>query len=69
MGEGTAGLRQIPGHSFAQQVTCSPAVVGPLKGVSREVTVERSLGLFIENGLLCEDGKQGDYFQSPEERW
>ena len=32
MGEGTAGLRQIPGHSFAQQVTCSPAGGGTTEG-------------------------------------
>lgn len=34
----------------------------PLKGVGREFSLERSLGLLIENGLSCEDCKQGDYF-------
>ena len=43
MGNGTGGMRKAPGQSLAQHVTCSPAGGGePLKGVSREVTLEKS---------------------------
>lgn len=65
MEDGPGGMRQASGHTSAQHVTltCSPAGGGePPKGVGREFSLERSLGLFIENGLSREDCKQGDYF-------
>ena len=65
VGDGPAEMRQAPGHGFTQHVTYSPAGGGePLKGINREVTLERSVGLCIEKGLSCEDCMQGDYFQS-----
>lgn len=64
MENGTGGMRQASGHTSAQHVTLTYSAGGgePLKGVGREFSLERSLGLLIENGLSCEDCKQGDYF-------
>lgn len=65
MGDGTAKMRQEPGHSSTQHITDPPAGDGELlKCISREVTFEKSLELLFENRLLYEGWRQGDYFQS-----